>query len=161
MTVSTTDITYIWNKIISKSKSRHGDDSLTRVYLCLWPLGHHLSWGTAVAALHRHLRLATPNWAWRPPWCIYLLPEVLLDHSIFARSPNKCTDFSLSAPCMLCSLQAKHRGVFLQGPGRLSCPWSWSFMTEVCDASSLSSFMMFLPSSIPASIPASRRKSSI
>lgn len=54
------------------------------------------------------------------------------------------------------SLQA-NMGWFQQGAGTLNCPLSWSFMTEVCGASSLSSFMMFLPSSIPAS----RRKSSI
>lgn len=97
-----------------------------RVYLCLWLLGLHLSSERAVAALHRRPRLATANWVWRPPLCICLLLEVLLDLCLFARSPSMCTDFSFS-PLHALQPPGKHRGVFLQGAGRLSCPWRWSF----------------------------------
>lgn len=84
------------------------DDSPARVYL--WLLRHLLSWGGFGAALHStqgcHCRLGMKS----PP-CIYLLPEQLLEHSLFARSLRKSTDFCLSAPCVLCSLQANTGGV--------------------------------------------------
>lgn len=142
-----------------ENKSRHGDE----VCLQRWqpskgvpvafrtPLVLRGVWGCH--SQHPRLPLQT---GMKSPSCIYLLPEQLLEHSLFARSLSKSTDFCLSAPCVLCSLQ-QTQGMFLQGAGTLSCPWSWSFTAEACDASSLSSFMMFLPSPIPAS----RRKSSI
>lgn len=76
------------------------DDSLARVHLCLWLLGHHLSWEAVVAALHRHPRSATANWEWdhhrvfascmKGSWTTLFLPEAWASAQISLFQPPAC-----------------------------------------------------------------------